>query len=240
MFTKNIRSRRAEKLIAALTFGENKDLWRSPLIPVKKGFYLIASWVFQLRMHFHSWIYPILEQNYEKFAGFAGRLFEDYVKDRIKMAVDNIRSNIVIREREYPEIRLWLKKMNKKGEFEIDILAIKDDTAFVISCKGGRKDLPRLMISRMWGEIPEKDILDRIDKNKEEIKELVLICNCIKSNDKILRNLGLYDKKIEPLIVYPSVQPLSISEIREAYNIEPTEPRIVTVSELENKLIKSS
>jgi len=239
VFTKNIRSGRAERLIKALTFGKDKDLWRSPLIPVKKGYYLIASWVFKLKMHFHSWIYPIFEQNYERFARFVGQLFEDYVKDRIKNLADEIKSNIAIRERDYPEIRPWLEKMDKKGEFEMDILTIKGDMAFIISCKGGRKDLPRLTISRMWGEIPERDILDRINKNKEEIRELKLICECIMSNDRILRDLEICDKKIEPLVVYPSIQPLSISELREAYNIQPIDPRIVTVSELKCILTSS-
>ena len=251
VFTKNIRSGRAEKLLKALTFDKDKDLQKSPLIPVKGGYYLIAGWVFKLRMHIYSWIHRILEQkqNYSKFAEHAGRLFEEYVKKQIEGLVDEIRLNVSIRECEYPEIRQWLDEMGKKGEFEIDIFAIKGDTAFIISCKGGRKELPRLMVSKMWGEIPEKDIQNRIEKNKKDIKELRLICACIMSSDSILRSLGISGKKVEPLVVYPLVQPLSVPELRavELGNVHQklsteletlTDPKIVTVGELESIIKK--
>jgi len=72
-------------------------------------------------------------------------------------------------------------------------------------------------------------------KNKEEVNELEIVCDCLRSCKNILGDYRLVGKEIIPIVVYPSVQPLSLLEIRELYNVAP-KPRIVTLSELE-KLI---
>ncbi|MHA1595522.1 MAG: hypothetical protein ACTSXX_12420 [Candidatus Baldrarchaeia archaeon] len=62
VFSKNIRCARSSKLLHALIFDRNKDLLRSPLIPLKNGDLLIAGWVFDLHLHFDAWIRHIMEE----------------------------------------------------------------------------------------------------------------------------------------------------------------------------------
>ena len=152
VFTKNIRSGRADRLLKELTFdGSGKDLFRSPLIPLRGGYFLIARWVFSLGMHFESLVRPAIESD-EKIRGiysdFIGKAFEEYVKDGIMPLEDVVRTNIKIARKRYPEI---------ERDFEIDMVAIKGDYAFLISCKGGKKELPKLQLAKMWAEFPERE-----------------------------------------------------------------------------------
>jgi len=227
VFTKNIRSGRADRLLKELTFdGSGKDLFRSPLIPLRGGYFLIAKWVFSLGMHFESWIRPAIESNYGIYSDFIGKTFEKYVEDGISPFVDMVQSNIEIKKEEYPDI---------ERDFEIDIVAIKGSSAFLISCKGGKKELPKLQLSKMWAEFPEKEIKHRIRENKKEIKELIELYGAVTSNTNILKDLCLKGKKITPLIVYSTVQPSSLKELREMYGI-PQLVSVVTVEELKRML----
>ena len=235
VFTKNIRHGKADRLVKALTFEKGKDLYKAPLIPAKGG-YIIAGWILSpLNMLFDSWIRPILEYNYSKFANFVGRLFEEYVRNKIKNKVDIVKPNVVISEHEYPEIKPWLVKLGKREKFEIDLLAIKGPFALIISCKGGKKELPKQIISRLMAEIPERDILDRIDKNKKETREIEMECDCISSNKTLLNDFGLIGKEIIPVVVYAFPQPLCLPEMREIYNFK-SSVKILTFSELEKIL----
>lgn len=227
VFSENIRSGRAETLLKELTFDDvGKDLYRSPLIPLKGGYFLIAKWVFSLRMHFEAWVRPAIEsvEIYGIYSDFIGKIFEEYVKDLIKPLVDTVQSNIKITREKYPDI---------KDEFEVDILAVKGELAFLISCKGGKKELPKLQISKMWAEFPEEEIKYRVRENKKEIKEMKVEYEYITLNKRIVKDLGLEGKRITPLLVYSTVQPLSLKKLREAYNVHPL-VLIVSAQELKN------
>ena len=106
--------------------------------------------VFSLGIHFESLIRPAIESEgiYGIYSYFVGKIFEKYVKDNIEPLAD-VRSNIKITREEYSNI---------KCEFEIDMLAVKGDFAFLISCKGGKKELSKSQPSKMWAEFPEKEI----------------------------------------------------------------------------------
>lgn len=220
MFTKNIRSYKADRLLRALTFDVGKDLYKSPLIPLKGGYFLIAKWVFSLGMHFDSWLKPIIEDTNISgmYFDFAGKIFEEYVEKKIEPVVDTVRRNITITERKYPEIKPYLDEMSKEGKFEIDIIATRGKFAFIVSCKGGKKELPKLRISSMWGEFSEREILNRIQDNKKNMWEILTECNYIASNSKISEDLGTQGKELVPIVIYSTVQPLSFSELRKYYN----------------------
>ena len=227
VFTKNIRSGRADRLLKELTFdGSGKDLFKSPLIPLRGGYFLIAKWVFSLGMHFESWVRPAIESEdiYGIYSDFIGRTFEKYVKDNIGPLVDAVRSNVKITKKRYPSI---------KHGFEIDMIAVKGNFAFLVSCKGGKKELPKLQLSKMWAEFPEKEIRHRIRENKREIKEIWEQYETLTSNKRILEDLGLEGKKIIPLVVYATVQPLSLEKIKNMYEI-PWPVSVVTVEELKS------
>lgn len=241
VFSKNIRSARADKLLKELTFDrEGKNLNKSPLIPLRRGYFLIARWVFALGMHFETWVRPAIESKgiYGIYSDFIGKAFEEYVKDLIEPLVDSIQLKVKITEQKYPEIKPWLNKSNlkKRGDFEIDILAVRGKSVFLISCKGGKKELPKLQISKMWAEFPEIEIRYRIRENKKEVKEIWAIYECITSKKRILKNLVLEGKEIIPVVVYSTVQPLSLQKLRELHNV-PSIVKVVTIEELKN-LIK--
>jgi hypothetical protein len=220
VFTKNIRSYKADRLLKALTFSVGKDLYKSPLIPLKGGYFLIAKWVFSLEMHFDSWLKPIIEDTniLGMYFDFAGNMFEEYVEKKIEPVVDTVRRNITITERKYPAIRPYLDEMGKEGQFEIDIIATRGKFAFIVSCKGGKKELPKLRISRMWGEFSEREISNRIQDNKRNMWEILTECNCIATNSKISEDLGTPGKELVPIVIYSAVQPLSLSELKNYYN----------------------
>lgn len=240
VFTENIRSSRAEKLLKELTFDKGKDLYRSPLIPLKRGYFLVAKWIFSFGMHFDAWIRPVIERKkiYGRYSDSIGKSFEKYVKSLIEPLVDTVQSNIIITEQKYPKIKYWLNKFHpkKKGRFEIDIVAVKGGLAFLISCKGGKKELPKLQISKMWGEFPEREIEDRIKDNRKDIEEIWIEHECITSNDRIIKDLGLDGTETVPVIVFSTVQPLSLDKLKAFYNI-PSNERIVTVEELRDMII---
>lgn len=228
VFTKNVRSGRADRLLKELTFnGSGKDLFRSSLIPLRGGYFLIARWVFSLGMHFESWVRLAIESD-EKIRGiysdFIGKAFEEYVKDSIMPLADVVRTNIKITRKRYSEI---------ERDFEIDMLAIKGDYAFLISCKGGKKELPKLQLAKMWAEFPEREIRRRIMENKKEIKEIWEQYKIVMSNKRILEDLDLEGRKIIPSVVYAMVQPLSLESLRKMHGIlQPV--LVVTIEELKN------
>ena len=115
VFSKNTRSARAEKLLEELTFDrEGKNLYMSLLIPLRRGYFLIARWVFTLGTHFETWVRPAIENKgiYRIYSDFIGKAFEEYVKDFIEPLVDSIQLKVKITEQKYPEIKLWLNKSN--------------------------------------------------------------------------------------------------------------------------------
>ena len=138
--------------------------------------------------------------------------------------MEAVRSNVKITKKRYPSI--------KRG-FEIDVIAVKGNFAFLVSCKGGKKELPKLRLSRMWAEFPEKEIRHRIRENKREIKEVWEQYETLTSNKRILEDLGLEGKKIISLVVYATVQPLSLEKIRNMYEIQ-WPVLVVTVEELKS------
>jgi hypothetical protein len=244
IFTKNIRHGRAERLLKALTFSEsNNDLHKSPLIPVDGGYFLLAKWVLvPLPTHFHSWVKPVLEAEpiRGEFARFAGYLFEEYVSKKVKEKVDRIYENVIISEKDFPEIKPWLKKFRppKAEKFEIDLLAVKNSHAFLISNKGGRKELPKEDISRRMAELPEKEILGRIRQNLKEAKEIKVESECIRSSKRIQEHFGLIGKSLVLVVVSHIPQPLSIPEIRRLFGPQNSDVKFLTIKELGEEMKK--
>lgn len=91
----------------------------------------------------------------------------------------------------------------------------------------------------MWAEFPEKEILDRVEDNKKEIKEIDIECKCIASSRKILKDFDIEGKEILPLVIYSTVQPLSLPKLRELYKV-PSNVMVVTLSELKELLSRNT
>jgi len=235
MFTTNIRSDRADKLLKELAFGEGKDLCKSPLIPLRKGGFLIARWVFSLKMHFNWLLMPMIESTnfHGEYGRVIGNTFESYIREIIEPVADATHSKVLITEREFPEIRPWLDKLSKKEKFEIDVIAIKSRFAFVVSCKGGKKELPKLRVSKMLSEFLEREIVNKIKENKNYIEEINIECKCIESNKRIAKHLGVLGKELVPVVAHSTVQPLSMSKVRELYGVPPN-VKVMTPKELKD------
>lgn len=237
-----IRAKIPKKILEELTFGEGKDLCKSPLIPLRSGEFLIARWIFSLKIHFEWLLMSMIESTnfHGEFGKFTGNTFESYIREIIEPAADAIHSKVLITESEFPEIIPWLKKLpkEKKEQFEIDIIAIKGRFAFVISYKGGKKALPKLRVSKMLSEFPEREIPNIIKENKEDIKEISVECKCIESSKRIAKHLGVQGKELVPVVVYSAVQPLSVPKIRKLCGVPPN-VRVTTPKELKD-LVESA
>ena len=218
VFSKNIRSTRSSKLLNALIFCKGKDLMKSPLIPLEGGDLLIAGWIFELHQHFDAWIKLILEEEprlWSMYANIAGREFENYVSNKISKVVHKMFENVVISEKEFPSIKDCLEKLRKKGSFEIDIVAIINDKLYVISCKGGKKEIPKIYKSKYWVYPSEKEIIDRLKENIEEVNELIEEAKCLRGHREVVKQLfSMEVKDIVPVIVYAFPQPLAIEDFR--------------------------
>ncbi len=220
------KSEAAEKLYDSLIFKKGRTLEKSPIIPFQGSGLLIADWVLRLHMHFESYVRPILETPgiSGDFGNLIGRTFEQDVIELLRPVVNSVTGNVEVRASQFPVISKYLPKMNKKDKFEIDAVARGDSDAFVISCKGGKKSLPKLSFARMWAEYPESEILSRIEENEEEMQEVLLECECIESESEVAEYLGISNKRVHPLLVYSSLQPLSFQKVRLEFNVHSEVP----------------
>jgi hypothetical protein len=94
------------------------------------------------------------------------------------------------------------------------MMVLANGKGYVISCKGGKKELPRLSFDQQWAEYPENDIKIRINENKEHLEDVSRIAECFRSDKNLARDYGMDGLNIIPVVVYASIQPLSIDRIR--------------------------
>ena len=149
-----------------------------------------------------------------------------------KSGIAKIYPKVIISESKFPEIRECLKRLKKERQFEIDIVAVTDNSIYLISCKGGKKEIPKAYISRYWLFPTEKEIIRRIDENLHEVDEIVEETSCLEKHKAVVRQLfGVTAERITPVIVYAQIQPLAISEFRRKFNV-PDDLIIATPSSL--------
>jgi len=229
VFTHNMRDgAKAIKLLNELEYRSGRNLRRSPLMPVKKGKYILARWIlYPNNVHFGEWVWPLLKNPKTRISGMfrdylGKRLFEDYVDGKIKQVtgVKNLgKQQIWLKD--YPKITPWLRRLKgRKDGFEVDKILVREDFAFAVSCKGGMEDLPKSSAAKMWCIFPTKEIERRIEQNKQDAEEILLEAKCIASNPDVARNLGVNDcSNLVPVLVYSVLQPLSLTEIKKRFGL---------------------
>ena len=90
----------------------------------------------------------------------------------------------------------------------------------MVSCKGGKKEIPKAYVSRYWLFPSGREIIDRVHENFREVKEVVEEARCLKEHDAVLKRLfGVTAEKVIPVIVHAQLQPLAVSEFREKFGV---------------------
>lgn len=108
-----------------------------------------------------------------------------------------------------------MKKLRKKGFFEIDIVAVINNKLYVTSCKGGKKEIPKIYKSKYWVYPSEKEIVDRLKENLEEVNEIIGEAKCLREHREVVKQLfNVEVKDVVPVIVYAFPQPLAIEDFR--------------------------
>ena len=214
IFQKNIKNMEADNLLEYLTFKKGKSLQTSPMVPVVSGRLLVLPWILNLGIIFNEILKTTIAQN--NLAGtignFMGKVaFEDYVAKKVQGMGYAPQRNIKIKVSKYQGIASVL---GKETGFELDLLIPTNRQGLVISCKGGKKELPRLFYDQQWAEYPESDIKIRIEENKKHLEEISKIAACFRANKNLAQDYGVEWLEIIPVVVYASIQPLSIYSIR--------------------------
>ena len=238
IFQKNIKNKEADNLFEHLIFGKGKSLRTSPMVPVVRGQLLVLPWILNLGSVFDEILRTAMKQNNlaGEIGNFMGKVaFENYVAEKVQGIGFTPQRNIEIKVSKYPGIATAL---GKNTGFELDLLVPANGKGYVISCKGGKKELPRLSYDQQWAEYPEHDIKIRIDENKEHLEEISRIAGCFRSGKNLAQDYGVDGLDITPVVVYASIQPLSIDRIRREEGVD-CDALIRTTDELCEMLSKS-
>lgn len=143
-FLKHMSQRDTQKWFKLLEYRRRRDLYKSPLIPLKfngKKVYTLITWVFTPSNHFWgAWIADMLLDYLKlsargKWAAQYGIAFQNYVDEKLddsKLPIINLGSR-KISVYDHPEIQPWLDKLAQKKGFEVDRLIKCGNTLFVIS-----------------------------------------------------------------------------------------------------------
>ncbi len=214
IFQKNVKNKEADNLFKYLIFGKGKSLRTSPMVPVVRGQLLVLPWILNLGSVFDEILRTAMKQNNlaGEIGNFMGKVaFENYVAERVQGMGFTPQRNIKIKVSKYPGIA---SPLGKNTGFELDLLVPANGKGYAISCKGGKKELPRLSYDQQWAEYPEGDIKIRIRENKEYLEEISKIAGCFRSDKNLAQDYGVDGLDITPVVVYASIQPLSIDRIR--------------------------
>jgi hypothetical protein len=215
IFQKNVRNKEADNLFEHLIFKKGKSLRTSPMVPVVRGQLLVLPWILNLESVFDEILKTAMNQTNlaGEIGNFMGKVaFENYVAEKVQGIGFTPQRNIRIKVSKYPGIA---RALGKNTEFELDLLVPANGKGYVISCKGGKKELPRLSYDQQWAEYPENDIKIRIEENKEYLDEVSNRAECFRSDTNLAKDYGVYGLEIIPVVVYASIQPLSIDGIRQ-------------------------
>lgn len=233
VFQKNVKNKEADNLFEHLIFGKGKSLRTSPMVPVARGQLLILPWILNLGSVFDEILRTAMKQNNlaGEIGNFTGKVaFENYVTEKVQGIGFTPQRNIEIKVSKYPSIA---SALGKNTGFELDLLVPANGKGYVISCKGGKKELPRLSYDQQWAEYPEHDIKIRIDENKEHLEEISKIAGCFRSDKNLAQDYGVDGLDLVPVVVYASIQPLSIDKIRHEAGVN-SDAIIKTTDELCN------
>ncbi len=227
-FLRHMSQEDTEKWIRMLEYKPGRDFYKSPLVRVKfrgqKVYTLITS-VFAPSNHFWgAWISDLLLDNPElsargTWASQYGIAFQNYVDYKLKQSglpVLNLGSR-KLTIHEHPEIQPWLDKLSQKKGFEIDRIIKCRDVLFITSCKTTGFLYDRKVIRR--GVFWSRDQLERrVERNLQDMKEISVITDCIRSCEKVRKRLDLSASRFVAVLLTSMLEPLSIDEVQMYYS----------------------
>ncbi len=220
-----IPGQRLDAAVSAMTFRAGSDLFMRPLIPTLEGDFILATWVFcPTPMHFEAWVRPILDdQNTEssgRWAEVRGKhLFENYVEMKIgrvqKATITKRRFSVHVDK--YPRITPILRRLKGRTQgFEVDFVIRAESLGFLVSCKGGEKEVPSSLSAKAWAIFPHAEIRKKVVSNLEAMEEIAVEAECVAASEELVQDLGLKGcKRFVPVVVYSVLQPLSLPGFRD-------------------------
>ena len=218
---------KAQKWLEALEYHPGKDVFRHPIIPLTEGnqqFYALLPWAFYpAQICGEQWEGELFflqkpRSKWRKTIGeWYGNGFRDYVVKILReIGVVNLSIEEKISVEEFgSELSTWLNRLpeNRKGGFSIDIVARKEKTALLISCKA-----PDLYFDywlfRNYLFMPAKVIRDTIKTDIAYLREIGIEAECIVSMESIRQRLEIQTKRILPILVTSRKEPLGSSIMR--------------------------
>ncbi len=227
-FRKHMSNTDTQRWFELLKYKPGRDFYKSPLIPIKfngKKAYVLMTWVFIPSNHFWgTWITDMLLDNLKlgargKWADQYGKTFQNYTDEKLAesgLPITNLGSRKISVD-EYPEIKPWLNKLPQKEGFEVDRLIKYDKVLFVVSCKANdflydRKAIRRAVIFR------KEEIEKRVTKNLEDMAEIQVVTDCIRSCEEMRKELNLEADRFVPVVLTSIVEPLGCAEVRSYYS----------------------
>jgi len=229
-FSNNMSKDKANRWIEVLEYRPWTDLRKQPLIPLKangKKIYTMMYWFFAPSNNFFdAWISPMMlgdTKTAGKMRQSYGKVFELYVDEKLKNAKINGLENhgkMRIDSNNFPEIKPYLDRLPKQKEgFEVDRILIKENIAFVVSCKARDFAFQRKIGKRDFF-IPLSETKEQISRNEEDLKEIRMEAECIAANPAIIKGNDIELKNqtyIVPILLTSRIEPLSIKDIKEHF-----------------------
>lgn len=225
-FAQFMNESEAKRWMKMLEYRAGGDLVKHPLIPLKlhgKKIYTLMHWIFVPSDSFWgAWVCDLLLESREssavgKWSEGYGKIFEKYLDKKLEKSNLQIRNTgeCRIRVTKYPEIPISF--VSRLGTyFEIDRILIKDKFCFLISCKAHDFLYDRKIQARDFF-FPVEEIEKKVGQNIDDMNKIYLKVECIATNSRILRDLGIEEKILIPIVLTSRTEPMGVEEIREYY-----------------------
>lgn len=225
-FARHMGEIKTKRWLKLLEYRVGEDIVKHPLIPLKlhgKKIYTLMHWVFVPSNAFWgAWVSDLLLENrsskaFGKWSHGYGKIFEKYVDTKLKQStlqIKNLRKHTISRSK-YPEISQHLSSL-RKASFEIDRIFLRDKFCFIASCKAHDFLYDRKIQMRDFF-FPAEEIEKKVDRNLEDMHEINLEAECIASNPRILRDIGMEGKILIPIVLTSRLEPMGVEEVREYY-----------------------
>ncbi len=217
----NVDGDAADRLLESVIFQKGRTLVQSPIVPLDDNNLLVVIWIISESMFFDAWLKPLLDDfNVQgSYSSAIGVLFEDYLEEQIRDVADKVLKREEIKLTENKGL-VGLDSLKKKGKLEIDLIATKNGKALIISCKGGRRELPKSSLFQRYLVLSTREITMKISENEEDALEIERVAKFLYANEIIKKELGIINMEIVPVLCSASVQPISFPSIRADFNIK--------------------
>ena len=238
-FVQFMNESEAKRWMKMLEYRAGGDLTKHPLVPLKlhgKKIYTLTHWIFVPSDSFwDAWVCDLLLESREssavgKWSEGYGKIFEKYLDKKLEKS--NLRimntGKCRIRVTRYPEIPISFA--SRLGTyFEIDRILIKDKFCLLISCKAHDFLFDRKIQARDFF-FPVEEMEKKVGQIINDMNKIYLKADCIATNSRILRDLGIEGKILIPIVLTSRTEPMGVEEVREYYGPFLQFPEVLTLT----------